>query len=639
MVGSVVAVMVLLASTILGFEQYGLPAVVFGFGLAYSGSLLYVARRWEDRAGSTRDWAHSGLQSMHIKLTATLLAVLVIDAAAYLTAVSDIGGDQAALATVLADVFVVVALLTLTLGLILPGVIGHATGQVSRTARDIAGTTLPALTTAMEALGRGELENARAGVDVVPVEVRTRDEMGAMARDFNRMLGAMQRVSVALDAARDQVQGHRDRLRTLAFTDPLTGLPNRVLFRRLVEDAVGEGRVCTVALVDIDAFKAVNDAAGRDAGDAILGVLGTRLSESLAGGSPVGRLGGDEFAVLLSGDGVEPLGVVGDLLRALRRPVRVGAGSSVTLTASAGIATATPGVSAIDVLRRADVALYAAKDLGGARSTVYTDEMGARAARRLALEQDLRGAQRRGELHVVYQPQVDLRSGTPCGVEALVRWTHPRRGPVGPAEFIPVAEQTGLVIDIDTFVLRTACADLARWRAAGLARALVVAVNVSGRELVDGALVTRVSHVLDEAGVPGDALEIEMTEGMAVEHPDAVLRTLTALRDLGVRVAIDDFGTGYSSFAALQRFGVDKLKIDRSFIAPIVSAAEPAPVIEAMIAMGHDLGLGVLMEGVETREQQDLLHRLGCDAVQGYRVSRPLDPEALARWLTGAVTP
>jgi diguanylate cyclase (GGDEF)-like protein len=630
-VAGVVAAGVWGASAVLGFQQFGLPTVLFGIGFAYSGSLLYAWRRWSDRPpGGVRRAA----RSMHVKLTGAMLAVLALDGAGYLLAVENLSRTDSALVAVCEDIFVCVALLTLTVGLVLPGMIGHAVGQVARGADRLATGTLAGFTLAMEALGEGELGRARAVLDVEPVVVHNRDEIGALATSFNTMLSEVARATVALDAARDQLQRHRDHLEQLAFHDPLTQLANRSLFSDRAGHAVrrlrGRDGQAAVLLLDLDNFKTVNDSLGHAAGDQLLIEVARRLATVVRPGDTVARLGGDEFAMLLedlSGRD-DAVWAAERILGTFGRPFRVQE-REIVVRASLGVAIADEeGMGAEVLLRNADVAMYAAKEQGKARFTVFSGTLHSAALDRLALEQDLRTAIARDQFHLVYQPQLDLVTRRIVGAEALIRWQHPTRGLVMPHEFIPLAEEMGLIVDIDAWAVRSVCRQLARWSADGLPP-LRVAVNLSGREFDEPGLAGRIEEALRTHGIPASSLEIELTESVAVRQPQEALAALEQLRALGVKIAIDDFGTGYSVLSSLQRFPIDRLKIDRSFVERIGPDGGEAPIVAAMITMGHGLGLEVVAEGVETADQLGYLAEQGCDLVQGYLLSRPLSPAEL----------
>jgi predicted signal transduction protein with EAL and GGDEF domain len=384
----------------------------------------------------------------------------------------------------------------------------------------------------------------------------------------------------------------------------------------------------------------VNDSLGHAVGDDLLVRVSERLAASIGTSDTAARLGGDEFAILLE-DLTEPCdaSAAAERLRiALHAPFIIG-GRTMTITATIGVATSIDAKAAADVVRNADVALYVGKTDGKDRHAVFASTMYVDALERMTLEQDLRDGIERGELMLLYQPKVDAQTNVLKGVEALVRWNHPARGLITPDVFIPIAEQSGLINDLDTWVLTTACRQAQTWATSGIGP-VPVAVNVSGRSLVSCRLLERVSDALRQSGLDPRLLELEITESAAVPQQGEALALLQTIRDLGVRIAIDDFGTGYSVLSRLQRFPVDTLKIDLSFTRAIVSAQQDAPIIDAMIAMGLSLGLNVVAEGVETEVQRKYLSSRHCSELQGYLISRPIAPEELvARFLTPATAP
>ncbi|MHB8718605.1 MAG: putative bifunctional diguanylate cyclase/phosphodiesterase [Candidatus Dormibacteria bacterium] len=439
----------------------------------------------------------------------------------------------------------------------------------------------------------------------------------------------------------DRVRLQRE-LEHQAFHDALTGLPNRSLFNDRLEHAHqrlhrGGGRYA-VLMLDLDNFKTVNDSLGHAAGDALLMEVSQRLAGGIRPGDTAARLGGDEFAILLEdvAESADPSVTAARLHRALREPCSVG-GHALTITATIGIASSSGEGAASDVVRNADVALYVGKANGKDRDDVFSDHMHAVAVERMTLEQDLRVGIGRGELMLLYQPKVDAHTGALTGVEALVRWNHPTRGLVSPAVFIPVAEQSGLVNEIDGWVLHTACHQAQRWATSAVGP-IPMAVNASGRSLSSGQLLGRVGEALRHTGLNPALLEIELTESAAIPQGGEALAVLQELRDLGVRIAIDDFGTGYSVLSRLQGFPVDTLKIDLSFVRAIVSAREKAPIVDAMISMGLSLGLKVVAEGVETEVQRAYLARRGCAELQGYLFSWPIAAEQVAERAMASLT-
>jgi diguanylate cyclase len=426
-----------------------------------------------------------------------------------------------------------------------------------------------------------------------------------------------------------------------ALHDPLTGLPNRELFADRIEHATRtadrELRPAALLLLDLDRFKDVNDTLGHHHGDELLRQVGTRLVTELRDVDTVARLGGDEFAVLLPGATGEGAASVADKLRAALHEPLVLDGVALDLDASIGIAVYPDhGGDAAQLLQHADVAMYAAKH-AHAGFMVYDPAVDQHSPRRLALLGGLRRALETDELVLHYQPKADLRSGRILGVEALVRWQHPQHGLLGPGEFIPLAERTGLIHPLTGWVLDTALHQAAEWHRAG--RRLSVAVNLSTRCLLDPALPDRVDGRLAGWRLPAGALTLEVTESAVMADPARALDVLGRLHALGVGLALDDFGTGYSSMAYLKTLPVDELKVDRSFVGQMASSPSDAVIVRSTIDLGHNLGLRVVAEGVETQEAWEQLKALGCDTAQGYLLGRPMPAADLERWLRAATRP
>ncbi|WP_165865634.1 EAL domain-containing protein [Vallicoccus soli] len=422
----------------------------------------------------------------------------------------------------------------------------------------------------------------------------------------------------------------QERLAHQAFHDPLTRLPNRLLFADRLEQALLRRGAAgpTVLLLDLDGFKDVNDSLGHAAGDQVIVEVARRLVACARSGDTVARLGGDEFAVLLEDvhDEATALALAGRVLAALQDPCVV-AGLTLALRASVGVATADEDVRAADdLVRNADVTMYAAKRAGKGRVARFEATMRDSASERLDLSATLTGVVHRGELELHYQPIADAAAGRWYAVEALLRWRRPGRGLVPPCAFVPVAEETGAIVDIGRWVLATACRDLARLRRASPALAdLRVSVNLSVRQLHDPRIVDDVARALGAAGLPAAALVVEITESGLVEETGLVLERIAAVRGLGVAVAVDDFGSGYSALGYLRRLPVDVLKVDRSFVAPLRADDEAAVALaRSIVAMGDALGLRTVAEGVETLEQAELLTSMGCPHLQGYLLARPL---------------
>ncbi|MCU1485578.1 MAG: morA [Actinomycetia bacterium] len=418
--------------------------------------------------------------------------------------------------------------------------------------------------------------------------------------------------------------------------DPLTRLPNRVLLTdrltHALADATRTGRSVAVLFVDIDRFKLVNDSLGHTAGDEVLTSIAHRLGTTIRPGDTLARFGGDEFVVICAGvDGADEVNDLADrLAETIAIPVET-IDQILTVTASIGIAIGTASSRPEDLIRDADSAMYLAKDRGRARHELFDDTLRTRASDRLTLDSELRVALERGELCLAYQPKVNLGTGVVVGVEALLRWQHPALGEVPPIDFIPIAEDTGLIVPIGRFVLAEACRQLRAWREEGIRTE--VAVNVSGRQLSHPDFVDEVHAIVTDHDVDPSSICLELTESVLMIDAPRATETLRALRNLGFKLSIDDFGTGYSSLAYLQRFPVDELKIDRSFVHDMTHDPGSVTLIEAIIAMGSALGLRIVAEGIETRDQEEQLRRMGCQEAQGFLFARPQSAELVTALL------
>jgi len=423
-----------------------------------------------------------------------------------------------------------------------------------------------------------------------------------------------------------------ERAQYLAQYDVLTGLPNRSLIYDRIDYAYtlaqrGEGAV-VIMLIDLDRFKLINDSLGSAHGDELLKQVALRLSNCLRESDTVGRIGGNEFVmILLSMDAVADATVVAKkAMEALAVPLQI-AEHQLHLTASIGIAVApADGKSAHELLRSAAAALHQAHDDGRNQFCFFQAEMNQRAQRDMQLDSGLHLALERDEFELHYQPKIDLRSGEICGLEALLRWNHPERGLVSPAAFIPLLEENGLIVQVGSWVLRTACAQAKAWQSMGI-KPCCVAVNLSAVQFHRQDLCKLVQQVLEETGLEAKFLELEITESIIMKDVDRAIQTLRDLKSLGVKLSVDDFGTGHSSLNYLKRFAADVLKIDQSFIRDITTNADDALITRTIIDLGHNMRMKVIAEGVETAAQLSFLRRNNCDEIQGYYYSKPLSVE------------
>ncbi|MFK3738872.1 putative bifunctional diguanylate cyclase/phosphodiesterase [Massilia sp. TN1-12] len=419
------------------------------------------------------------------------------------------------------------------------------------------------------------------------------------------------------------------RVHHVAQHDVLTGLPNRSLLQDRLGQAVAyanrSGRPVWVMLIDLDRFKFVNDSMGHKAGDVLLMTVAARLRGALRDSDTVARLSGDEFVAILSEHRDEPLtpDIVQRLMDAVAQPVMLGT-REFFVTCSIGVAVyPSDGTPSDSLIEHADIAMYRAKKLGRNNFQFYTPAMNEESLERVRIESALRNALERDEFVLHYQPQVDLKTGQIVGMEALIRWQHPELGMVPPGRFVGVAEDTGLIVPIGAWVMRTAAAQNKAWQDAGLGR-LRVAVNLSARQFASSDLLADIESVLNDTGLDPACLELELTESLFMSDVTPAVELLHRMKSLGVNLSIDDFGTGYSSFSYLSRFPIDVLKIDRSFVNDITHDANYAAIVASIIALAHNLRLSVIAEGVETAEQLDYLRHQGCDEMQGYYFSRPL---------------
>ena len=423
-----------------------------------------------------------------------------------------------------------------------------------------------------------------------------------------------------------------------AKVDALTGLPNR----RSVHDAISQSLLkaefsrssVAVVFLDLDEFKYVNDSFGHEVGDRMLQTIAQRVSGSLRHGDVVARLGGDEFVLLLAG--FQSRDELHSVLQRVRAAVALPWGTGrqdVQLSCSMGVACFPADGSTVEqLLRNADAAMYEAKQSGRNRVHYFTPELNRAIVTRVSIEHRLRNALERNQLQLHYQPRVDALSGRVIAAEALLRWQLPRQGLIMPARFIAVAEETGLIVPIGAWVLRTACQQARQWIDSGHVP-VIVSVNVSPRQIREGRIAETIAAALHETGLAPELLQIELTENLALQGADGAIGLLSEIRALGVQIAIDDFGTGYSSLSYLKRFPVDQLKVDRSFVSGLPEDREDAAIVRAIVTLGHELGLQVVAEGVENVRQCEFLRECGCDELQGYHFGRPVAPGEFLRFL------
>jgi diguanylate cyclase (GGDEF)-like protein len=429
----------------------------------------------------------------------------------------------------------------------------------------------------------------------------------------------------------------------LAYHDGLTGLPNRSMFNKLLAQSISEARRydrhLAVAFLDLDRFKQINDALGHEAGDLLLKEVAVRLRTCVRDSDTVARLGGDEFVVLLPalGDDKHAANVAQKILAVIAGPFTL-IGHEFRITTSIGISTfPQDGLDEQTLTKNADIAMYQAKEEGKNNFKFYSVQLNANSLERLTLESSLRHALERGEFRLHYQAKRDIVSGRITGMEALLRWQHPELGTVAPMQFIPIAEETGLIVPIGKWALRTACLQNVAWQNQGLPR-LSIAVNLTARQFADDHLLADVAAIVKATGMDPHLLELEITESMLIHNVMDTRRILTGLKALGIRIAIDDFGSGYTSLATLQRFPIDTIKIDRSLIRDIAGTTVDTGLADAIIAMGKSLSLTVVAQGVETRDQAEFLRTHACDELQGFYFKRPLPADQFTKLLEAQAT-
>lgn len=501
--------------------------------------------------------------------------------------------------------------------------------------------TLRTLTDATRSLSQGDLQ--------VEVPIRSRGPAGELARAFNELVhqlaASRAQITNYQNSLESQVRERTKELRTatqravqIAQTDSLTGLPNRLLFRTRLEDAIriaaaDRSRVA-VLFIDLDFFKNFNDSLGHDAGDDVLREAAARLKDAIRQDDLVARFGGDEFVVLITRleaqhAGHVALTVAEGIIEALIKPIDV-AGTRHTMPASVGIALyPQDGSDAGELLKNADTAMYAAKQAGRNRIEHFSGGSSRQQAQRTQFENDIRRGITAGEFFLMFQPQVDAETGSPTGLEALLRWRHQTRGLIQPSDFITVAEESGIINPLGHRALEMACEQFMLWQSKDIHPR--ISVNVSARQLQDPNWLKSVDEVIQKTGIPPQYLDLEITESMLVGNPQHVIDTLDTLGRMGVTLTLDDFGTGYSSLSYLTRLPFHTIKIDRSFIQHIDEKPRRG-IVQAIVAIAHTLGMRVIAEGVETPLQLSIVRDIGCEEIQGYYLSKPLEAHAIEAW-------
>ncbi|NWB89096.1 phosphodiesterase DibA [Pseudomonas gingeri] len=471
----------------------------------------------------------------------------------------------------------------------------------------------------------GEIWNRRKSGEIYPQWQTIR----AIRDDFGQL---SQYVAVFSDIS--AIKDSQHELAQLANYDPLTGLPNRLLFTDRASQALASAQVhkrgCALLLIDLDHFKIINDSLGHNVGDQLLKAVGDRLQHLFGSGISLARLGGDEFAVLAENcpQVVQAAALAQRVIEGLKEPFQLD-GHQLFISASIGISLfPSDSLNAEQLLRNADSALFKAKSAGREGYALYTEELTAHAQHRVEMAGELRRALEQDELRVYYQPVHDLSNSRLIGVEALVRWEHPQRGLVSPGEFIPIAERTGLIAEIDAWVMEQSCRQMCQWLQEGVELSFI-AVNVSSRLFARRELYQQVAKVLDDTGLDPALLELEVTESAVMDDPEVALEQLHRLRELGVSLAIDDFGTGYSSLLRLKRLPVQKLKIDQGFVAGLPWDEDDAAIVRVVIALAQSMGMQVQAEGIEQADQARFLLDQSCDLGQGYWFGRPMPADQL----------
>ncbi len=483
--------------------------------------------------------------------------------------------------------------------------------------------------TAIAAMRVGAFDYLRKPFDLDQVEIVVR-----RAIEHQALLAEKRRYETHLEELVEQRTAELD---FLALYDAVTKLPNRTLFEDRLTQAIGTAQYnrqpLAVLWSTLDKFKKMQDTLGRQVGNQILQEAARRLSRCVPENTTIAKIDGDEFAILLTNiDGAETAVEITNRIGDAMKPPFLIDEHEIFLTASVGISVFPgDGADAATLTKNASVALRRAKESGGSNYQFYTSEMNREAVKRMTLENNLRRALEREEFQVFYQPKINVKSGLMQGMEALVRWQHPETGLVSPSEFIPLAEDTGLIEPLGEWVLRTACAQIRAWQTSGY-DALPVSVNLSPRQLRQPELLKIIAEIIETAGINTSCLILEVTESSFMENPGAAIETLGALKKMGIKIAIDDFGTGYSSLGYLKRLPIDILKIDKSFVCDVTTDADDAALVMAIISLAHNLSLKVTAEGVETEDQLRFLRLLRCDAWQGYLYSKPVTAASVSQF-------
>jgi diguanylate cyclase (GGDEF)-like protein len=614
-------------AAVLGFEQFGLPTVVFGISLAYSGAALFAVRMWRDR----RLVGAKGVRtSLHKKLTGAMLLVMTLDSVGYLIAVGYVDRANPGLIAGLEDIFVAVALITISVGLVLPGVIAHTAGEVAAAADRLARGTLADFTRAMERFASGDLGQASPMTDNRHVVVHSADELGAMALSFNTMQDEVGRAARALRVAREELRGSRSDLERLAETDPLTGVSNRRHFEgelaKEVALTASLERSSALLVLDLDNFKYVNDSHGHAVGDSVLLQLARTLQGRLRTTDVVARLGGDEFAVLLRDVLPEKAaGIARNLLdevRSARFPLE--GGHQLRLSVSIGITTfdGSDQLSPAELLVNADIAMYDAKESGRDRlALAAADVHRERVKSRQTWLERIRDALDHDNFELHAQPILHLRMGKVTSYELLLRMRSDTGELIPPGAFLDIAERSGVIRDIDHWVVRTACRMLADAHARG--EPLQLEINVSGASVSDPEFSALIEPHLHALGTLAKSLVFELTETAAVGNLANAIEFATGLAQHGCQFALDDFGAGFGGFYYLKYLPCQYLKIDGEFIKVLPSSRVDQVFVRAMVELAHGLGKQTIAEFVEDEETLQLLAELGVDYAQGYHIGRP----------------